>query len=77
MCGVLFMAMPLAILGANFEKLWAERARLLLIERMQSHLLCAAGGDTHGAPRLLPPSPFASHGPRSFALGAAAVSRPW
>ena len=39
MFGVLCMAMPLAIVGSNFQEAWNERWTVSFIEHVQSHLL--------------------------------------
>ena len=37
--GVLYMAMPLAIVGSNFLQVWEERDRILLIKRVKERLV--------------------------------------
>jgi len=37
--GVLYMAMPLAIVGSNFLQVWEERDRILLIRRIKERLV--------------------------------------
>ena len=41
--GVLCMAMPLAIVGSNFQDAWSERWTVVVIECIQAHLLASDG----------------------------------
>eukprot|EP00971_Amphidinium_carterae_P053413 1052476-Amphidinium_carterae.1 len=38
-CGVLYMAMPIGIIGSTFQEVWRERDRILLMQRMHERLL--------------------------------------
>eukprot|EP00403_Amphidinium_massartii_P006011 CAMPEP_0178373394 /NCGR_PEP_ID=MMETSP0689_2-20121128/1840_1 /TAXON_ID=160604 /ORGANISM="Amphidinium massartii, Strain CS-259" /LENGTH=652 /DNA_ID=CAMNT_0019993335 /DNA_START=435 /DNA_END=2393 /DNA_ORIENTATION=+ len=38
-CGILYMAMPIGIIGSAFQEVWRERDRILLMQRMHERLL--------------------------------------
>ena len=39
LCGVIFMAMPLAIVGSNFSTVWEQKQNLRIINEVQTHFL--------------------------------------
>lgn len=36
LCGILYMSIPIGIVGSAFSQVWAERSRLLLLQRMRN-----------------------------------------